>query len=638
MMKTRRQFLKMGLAGGAGLVAARATNLFAAGCGMGRGMMGGMGGMGGGMMSIIDPPPGGPFADPPVARNLSGKSGLIEISLEARTAPVNIGGRAATLLTYNGSYPGPTIRVRRGDHLRIKFKNALSMQGNNIFGHDRDISNVHTHGLHVSPNGNADNMMVVVNPGDAFTYDYDLSKLTPGTFNFYHPHIHGTTAEQFWGGLGGALEVADPTDALARYETHVLFLKDIALSGDQPAPHSSMMDYMMGKEGDLVSVNGQINPVLGIRPGQVQRWKIVNGSSARFYKLSLENHALQVIGSDGGLLDRPYALNTLLLSPGERADILVKASQNTGRARLLSLPYNRGHGCMGGNSQQVTLLTLNCEGSAASDEIPASINPAAARLNPAVAKTERIVLGMGHGRGFINGIMFEMLNPDGTPHSHHDASGGHKAAPTGIMTDPMRAFTIRSRLGTYEIWEVVNHSMMDHPFHQHLNAAQVLLISGGDPDYAAFYTQAPALKDVVIVPKMGGIRLLVPVTDFAGTSMFHCHIVEHEDIGMMGLWEIEGAGGPNAAAAHGGQANAAASHNMAQMPMSGGGMQGMGGMHGGMGCGMCGDMGGMSGMNMGGMGNMNNMGGMGMGKMSGMGAMQGTNGMAGTGTMPGMPH
>jgi FtsP/CotA-like multicopper oxidase with cupredoxin domain len=535
----RREFLKLGFAGLSGAVLGLSAAKASAMMGGGMGMMGrGMGMMGGGMPYIIDPPPGVPFADPPVVGNLSRESRLVEVSLEARPAPVNIGGYTATLLTYNGSYPGPTIRVRRGDHLRIKFKNSLYMMGNNLLGHDRDISNLHTHGLHVSPSGNSDNMMVIVNSGDTFTYDYDLSKVPAGSLNFYHPHIHGTVAEQFWGGLGGALEVADLTDALARYETHVLFLKDIALFGDRPMPYGSLMDYMMGKEGGLVTVNGRLNPVLNIRPGQVQRWRVVNGSSARFYKLYLENHPLYVIGTDGGLLDRPYAMNALLLSPGERADILVKAGPNGGKVRLLSLPYNRSHGCMGGN-QQVTLLTLDCRGSAASDEIPTGINPAAVRIYPPVVKTERMALSMGHGRGFINGITFEMLNKDGTPHSHHDMSGAQpKHHATGAMDDPMRAFTIRSKLGTYEIWEVFNHSMMDHPFHQHLNAAQVLAITGGDPDYAAFYTQVPALKDVVVVPKMGGIRILVPVMDFTGTAMFHCHIVEHEDIGMMGLWEI----------------------------------------------------------------------------------------------------
>jgi FtsP/CotA-like multicopper oxidase with cupredoxin domain len=88
------------------------------------------------------------------------------------------------------------------------------------------------------------------------------------------------------------------------------------------------------------------------------------------------------------------------------------------------------------------------------------------------------------------------------------------------------------------VWEISNASGMDHPFHQHVNACQVLSVSGGDPGYASFYTSTPAWKDVVIVPKFGSVRILVPVMDYPGMTMYHCHIVEHEDIGMMGMWHI----------------------------------------------------------------------------------------------------
>jgi len=164
-------------------------------------------------------------------------------------------------------------------------------------------------------------MMVMLMSGDTFTYEYDLSMQEPGSINFYHPHIHGSVAEQYWGGMAGALDVADEISGLSGFETHILFLKDISLSGSSPEPYISMMDYMHGKEGNTVMINGLVNPVLQIKPGQVQRWRIINASNARFYKLSLENHTLYVIGTEGGLLDRPYAMSSLLLSPGERADI-----------------------------------------------------------------------------------------------------------------------------------------------------------------------------------------------------------------------------------------------------------------------------------------------------------------------------
>jgi FtsP/CotA-like multicopper oxidase with cupredoxin domain len=319
------------------------------------------------------------------------------------------------------------------------------------------------------------------------------------------------------------LDVDDETTVLSGYETHIMVLKDISLSNGAPATHTDS-DFMNGKEGDTMMVNGKVNPVLAIRPGQVQRWKIVNASNARFYKLSLASHNLNVIGTDGGLLNKPYAQSTVLLSPGERVDVLVKASTTKGYYKLIAQPYNRGAGASA--SQQITLLTANVTGTSLTQSLPTSINPNAVRIAvPTGAVNRSLTLAMdmmggmmmdgGMGMATINGIAFSETN--------------------GVM----EAYTIPSFLNTYEVWTVYNNSMMDHPFHQHVNHAQVISISGGDTAYKSLYTTAPAWKDTVIVPAMGSVKLLVPVKDFTGTTMFHCHILEHEDMGMMGLWDIQ---------------------------------------------------------------------------------------------------
>jgi FtsP/CotA-like multicopper oxidase with cupredoxin domain len=271
-----------------------------------------------------------------------------------------------------------------------------------------------------------------------------------------------------------------------------------------------MSDYMHGKEGDVVMVNGQVNPRLYLKNGQVQRWRLLNASNARFYKLSLENHSLYMIGADGGLLDKPYPRSELLLSPGERVDVLVKGTSRSGDYRLRAMPYAR-RGMM--NSATITLMTVTYKGKL-SQSLPSSINPAAERLDPAgltIAAERTLVLGMGQGNGTINGQDFDQ-NP----------------------------YTIMSEVDTYEIWTIVNDSGMDHPFHQHVNPAQVLSVSGGDTGYASLYTSIPAWKDTVLVPKWGSVTMLVPVMDYTGMAMFHCHILEHEDIGMMGMWHIMG--------------------------------------------------------------------------------------------------
>ena len=488
---------------------------------------------------VSDPPAGEPFTDPPLAPSVRNGE-VVDVAVDARVGASEVEDGAATLLTYGGGFVAPVIRARRGDLLRIHFTNSLpAVASTNLLGHPRFVTNLHVHGLHVTPGTNPDGaagddvFRSVAAGGGSLDYEHDLSLQPAGSMGFYHPHMHGAVAEQIWGGMIGPIDVEDaPGSPLAGYETHLLVLKDVSLAGGTPTPYDSIVDYVMGKEGDRVMVNGQVNPVLPIRPGQVQRWRIYNASTARFYRLSLEGHPLQVVGTDGGLLDKPYPVPELLLAPAERIDVLVKAAPGAGTSRLLALPYDRGGmGMMGGGmggmpgpggttSVQVTLLTVERSGAAATDTLPAVVNAAAKRIDLDVASLPRtrFVLGMMMGRGTINGVSFDEM-ADGT----------------------VSAYQHDSRVGTYELWEIVNQTGMDHPWHQHVNSAQVVAASGTDPAFSAYadlYTRVPGLKDTVIVPRGGSVTLLVPVLDHAGRTVFHCHIVEHEDIGMMGVWNI----------------------------------------------------------------------------------------------------
>ncbi len=532
---TRRDFIKKSVLITAGTYA----GMLSVGPAKAARMGGGMGGGGMGGSSIINPPIGALFTDPVTAAPListdpmTGKR-VVEVSVEAKMARINVNGTSADLMTYNGLYPGPTIRAKNSDLLRVRFKNSLPTSlGTNMLGHPRYVTNLHTHGLHVSPGDNmngthSDNMLVVAMPGtgtnytdrglmyeyDGSVYEYDLSRHPAGNLNFYHPHIHGNVSDQMWAGMAGALVIEDDETTLSNYETHLLMLHDLALSGSSPAPHSMMMDYMHGKEGNIVMVNGQVNPLLYIKPGQVQRWRIVNASVARFYRLSLEGHSMHLIGTEGGLVDRPYQINEIIVSPGERVDLLVKANQAAKTYRLLSLPYDRGMNTL----QQVTLLSMQYKGQSSTEALPSVVNPNAARLDFATAMLppesfKTISLSMGQGRGYINGETF-------TDHENCDVE--------------------MSMVGGYEVWEIINQSGMDHPFHHHVNHAQVLSITGGDAKYASLYTTVPAMKDVTIVPKWGRVELLMPVMDYTGMGMIHCHIIEHEDIGMMAMWHLMG--------------------------------------------------------------------------------------------------
>jgi FtsP/CotA-like multicopper oxidase with cupredoxin domain len=198
------------------------------------------------------------------------------------------------------------------------------------------------------------------------------------------------------------------------------------------------------------------------------------------------------------------------------------ASLSAGAYRLQALPYDRGSmGMMGGGATStVTLLTANVTGSRAVDVLPSSVDPAAARLaiDTATLRRATFTLEMMMSKASINGVTFD-------------------AAADGTIT----AATHDSRAGTYEVWDIVNATGMDHPWHHHVNSAQLLATTGSDASfakYAALYGSAPAYKDTIVVPKQGSVSLLVPILDYTGRTVFHCHIVEHEDIGMIGVWNI----------------------------------------------------------------------------------------------------
>jgi len=459
---------------------------------------------------VIDPSPSDIFQDPPLMPNLTPQNGIIDVTLDVKMAPVKVGGTTANLLTYNGVFPAQTIRVRQGNRLKVTLKNSLpATHEKNLLGHTKNITNLHTHGWHVSPSGNSDNVFVTVKPGEEFQHEYDTSKQEAGTLSYYHPHFHGLVAEQQWSGLGGgALIVEDDTKVLSDFETHIFILKNISLDGSEPSPYTEQ-DFLDGKEGDMVLVNGRINPVLNIKPGQVQRWRVVNAGTAKYYKLSLENHKLYVAGTDGGLLDKPYPVSEILITPGERVDLLVKADNKPGTFKLLSLPYDR----RGNELQKITLMTVEYKGKPVKENIPKKINPHAKRLDSDIdisaLPKRKLYFIMANGQGFVN---LKDFNEE--------------------------PYVLTSKVGTYEIWELINISPMDHPIHQHVNPAQILSITGGDQGYTSLYTSTPAWKDTINIPFQGKLTMLVPVKDFTGKALFHCHILEHEDIGMMGIWEM----------------------------------------------------------------------------------------------------
>jgi FtsP/CotA-like multicopper oxidase with cupredoxin domain len=439
---------------------------------------------------------------------IASRDGVLDVQLTA-AAGVRLAGHDTSAWGFNGTSPGPTLRLRPGDLLRLRLVNHIDQP-----------TNLHTHGLRVSPHGNGDNPFVTISPGGSFDYAIRIPADHPaGTF-WYHPHHHGTVADQIYAGLVGALLV-EGGSGLPVTDDMVLLVTDTTLDGAGRIAPPSATATMMGREGELVLVNGQHQPEITAAPGAVQRWRVINGCTSRVLALRLDGQPLTQIALDGIFLPAPADRGQVVLAPGNRADLLVRPTSE-GRYALVSEPYNRGTAMMGGGmgmdgggssaSGPVTLATLAVSGPAAArPTLPATL-PAPPVPQGPVTGQRRLTFAMGMGGGM--------------------GMGGMGFTIDGRTFDPDRDDQT-VQLGATEEWTVANTSPMDHPFHLHAWPFHVLATSGGTPPTGV-------QQDVVIVPARGWVRLLIPFTDHPGRSVYHCHILDHEDRGMMGTVNVRG--------------------------------------------------------------------------------------------------
>lgn len=489
---TRRQMLALGAAG-AGAAAVGGAGLWWTSGGGGEALGGGR--------ELVQP------------EVLSSRDGALDLALEAAPARVRIGARTAHVQAFNGSLPGPTLRVRPGDTLRVAMTNGLEAP-----------TNLHVHGLHVSPEDNGDNPFVSIAPGDSFDYDFSLpDDHPPGTY-WYHPHRHGHVADQLAAGLYGAIVVEDP-DPVPVARERVLVVSDLTLDDSGNLAEVSPPQRMMGREGETVLVNGQVRPRAGAAPGERELWRVVNACPARYLRLTLDGQTLRLLGRDVGRFPEPVELTEVTLAPGNRVELLVDTRE--GASTLTAAPVDRGSmdGMMGGampgdgpgTDEPIELLTLEVTGDRAADAGPVPPGPVLRDLREepvAARRTLDFAMGMGMG-----GMMGGMRGPgqmmsftiDGRP---FDAE----------RTDQ------RVRVGTVEEWTLTNSSPMDHPMHLHVWPMQVVTEAGRE-------VAAPRWLDVVNVPAFGEVTVRVAFDDFAGRTVYHCHILDHEDLGMMGTLE-----------------------------------------------------------------------------------------------------
>ena len=447
--------------------------------------------------ALLRPPRAAAGAQQPLIQpsEIRSKDGVLRAALSAAPGRVQLGDLAFPGLLYNGAYMPPLLRVRVGDTLRISFRNDLP----------DDPSNLHYHGMSVSPQGKSDNVFVHVHPGGQFDYEVRIpagGRQGPGLF-WYHPHAHGVVEKQILGGMSGGL-VVDGSEQLfpmlAGLPERFLLFKHAELG-----------------EKEIFSINGQVEPLLQLRPGDMQFWRIGNIGATEFLKFRIEGMPLYVLATDGHPLSRPRKLTELFLGPGERVDAIAIGPQ-AGEYAMRTIPFQNegwkkpepsrplativsaGPGAPGAQAEN-EVLRQRLVGAAWIDEVRSS--PIARRRTLEYSRTADRKVFMICGR---------------------------------VMDENRVDQTVK--LGDTEEWTVVNTDNQYHSFHIHQTAFLVTEVNGARQ-------RENGLRDTFSVPPAtaqgpGVLKVVIPFTDpvIAGRFVYHCHAVDHEDKGMMGVVEV----------------------------------------------------------------------------------------------------
>ncbi|OYW25017.1 MAG: hypothetical protein B7Z55_00565 [Planctomycetales bacterium 12-60-4] len=506
---------------------------------------------------------------------LRSRDGTLTVVLVATYARNVIGTDPVYLRSYNGHLVGPTLRGKPGDTLRITLRNDLPTEGwkkdsmNTL--HDFNTTNLHTHGLHVSPNGISDNVLIEVGPGATQQYEIHIPKdHTPGTY-WYHAHHHGSTAANVASGMSGALIIEGGLDDLPEIKAaneRVMVLNQIPYIYKNTVPDPTPEDAGRTKTFDLpegiieestagfqfgpsdwptlgrhTTVNGVQLPVIRLRPGQVERWRIVDSGQRESLSLQLQNIdpkgdgiLFHEIAVDGLALGKAVKKDTVVLYPGYRSDVLVRAPSTRGEYLLVDQAVKSG--INGENETLKYIARVIVEGAPMKMGMPKDKEMEALRL-PSLKNAK-----IDSQQTAFYGIL---PKPDG--------SSGVNFTIDGKSFDMDEAKELM--LGNTDEWTVSvrNGGSINtgHPFHIHVNPFEVLSVMGPkdptDPqsEQVEQLEDGPVWRDTLWVPNNGTVKFRTHYTDFIGTFVQHCHILDHEDQGMMQLIDIRDPKAPTVA-------------------------------------------------------------------------------------------
>jgi len=454
----------------------------------------------------------------------------VEVELVARYADNKIGTAPVRLRSYNGGLVGPTLRLRPGDTLNVHLINRLPPAPSAPTVHvSLNDTNLHFHGLHVSPAGNSDNVLLRIRPGQDFHYEIKVPRDHPAGTYWYHPHTHGSTSIQVGSGMAGALIIEGDIDRvpeIAAAKEKIFVLEQIQYSrptSDRPGLVENFNAFLPGAwdlSGRRTIVNGELEPIIEMHPGEVQRWRYIDAGIMEALRMKIEDqdgkpvpqHAIAFDGITTGRIDaEPY----IQLYPGYRTDVLVRAGDQEGDYQLVDDSTGPLESLHLLSEERNLIARIRVRGRKVDMGLPSS-----AELAP-LAPFKPVQDAEIGGTQKVEFSIVPMLNPLGLAFQVDGSTFRMDETPRHLV------------LGAAEEWLVSSGFAEGHTFHIHVNPFEVI-----EPGGKRYW------KDTIFVPPLKTLRLRTRYDRYIGTYVLHCHILSHEDLGMMQLVEVSLPGDP----------------------------------------------------------------------------------------------
>ena len=482
-----------------------------------------------------------PAQEIPQPKTLRSVNGVLTDTLRLQMARLPIAGRMIEARTYNGATNGSTWRVRRGETIQVHLDNQLPRnpdadlpkQGN--FPERANTTNLHVHGLNVTPKGNGDNVLLAIEPGESFDFSFALPEDHSVGTNWYHPHHHTSTFPQIVNGLAGTIVIEDPTDpsqtdpALTAMDDRVFVFTSYfidTVTNTIPYPPRLTATTALAPQPGIetpVHVNGVLTGKLSMRPGEIQRWRFVNATYELGIRLvwkrvtatdtTLVKHMF--IANDGLYLPKAVPTSEVTFTSGARADVLVSAPPDDA-------------------TYVVELQTLDRNMTVIETRAMATINLDGTPLEPAMSMPVRLPTAIQAGSirdEEITGTRELVFRIGDVSKVQLDSSAIMRTFTIDDSPFNHDVVNITVQAGDVEEWTIRNDSRGYHPFHIHINEFQVVEEDGVRID-------EPIWHDVLLLAPQKTYKIRHRYGDFDGKTVLHCHFLPHEDWGMMQLIDI----------------------------------------------------------------------------------------------------